>query len=69
MSETEKLAAIRGLAASMNTNQDEYAVGLAADVLALIDGTVTSDEILAASCQTPPPATVGDCLTVVLSAR
>lgn len=59
MTDAEKLEKIRELAAAMDTIQDEYAVGLAADILAVIDGSVTGWQIetKARKCRT-----VGDAL-------
>jgi hypothetical protein len=43
----------------MSSSEDEYAVGLAAEVLAIIDGTVTYDQIMNQVWKHPRPETVG----------
>jgi hypothetical protein len=57
-----KIAAVFALAADMSASQDEYAVGLAADVLAVIDGDVTSEQIMGQVWAIRSLDTVGDAL-------
>jgi len=67
MTEVEKLDAIKALCEQMGTQQDEYAVGLAADILAIIeDGVGVTSELIWQSIFSIKPRTVGEALHLVI---